>query len=399
MRNAHAHAFSMICGTRRRLSCTVIAGIAAVVMSLAGCEKMPTAVDRTGTLSITLSDISPFMTSLYGTSAVRNAEVTFRSINYGREYAAVSDSLGRVTVSGLPSDIYSVAAVRYLTPGEVQRVLSVSVQRKLTGGLNAMVFRVDDPDTRVTIQMELAPLSSIVMSELYTCGAPGAGLYWQDKYIEICNISETVQYLDGIMVADVYKGFLTDPYIRTKQVWKFPGSGTQYPIRPHEFMLISTDAIDHRISAPQSVDLRNSTFEFYLTTAADIDNPLVPNMLLIHQTSGNDWLMGGELGAYVLSKPMNDSAFVYENELLLIPKENVLDGVEYLKDPTRLDLKKLDVKIDGGAAGGITFYTGYSMERRLMRQGGSWTLMDNNNSSIDFEKITHPTPGYHYALP
>jgi len=108
------------------------------------------------------------------------------------------------------------------------------------------------------------------------------------------------------------------------------------------------------------------------------------------------WLMGGETDAFVLARVANTDSLKFVDDFMLIPKTAVIDGVEYLKDPTRLDLKKLDPAIDAGAAGGIQFYTGYSNERKLAT-GAAWSLEDNNNSTLDFVKINHPTPGYHYT--
>ena len=372
------------------------------LLALWSCEKPPTAADRTGMLTLHVQDASNFTTLLYGTRAVAGAEAKLRSINYGVEYTAYTDSLGSVTMTGLISDVYNVSIVRSLTPDEVQKVTGVAKPRRLTAARNLYAIRPDlsqnQGGQRLDVDLDLPVMSDIVISEMYTCGAPGAGLYWYDKYVELCNIGDTVAYLDGLVIAEVYKGFITDPFIHSTEVWKMPGTGRDYAIRPGQFVVLATDAIDHRVNAPNSVDLSRADFEFYLWTGPDLDNPAVPNVLLVYQPNGFDWLMGGEDDAFVIARVLNTDSLQYANEKMLIPKSAVIDGVEYLKDQTRMDKKKLDPMIDGGAAPGCQFYTGYSMERKARLTAKGWTLEDNDNSTLDFEKITHPTPGYHHTI-
>ena len=70
--------------------------------------------------------------------------------------------------------------------------------------------------------------------------------------------------------------------------------------------------------------------------------------------------------------------------------------MEYLDDPTRLNEKKLHESIDAGATGGIEFYTSKSMERILPLKNGKLILKDDDNSSLDFKVLDHPTPEYHH---
>jgi hypothetical protein len=369
-----------------------------LLLAAAGCDRMPSAVEHQASVTLRVEDASTFMTTLTGDSVVVNAEVLLRSVNYGTETRGRTDAHGIVQFTGLISDLYSISVVRELSAAEVQQVTGAAVARRLSGGVSALGIRADRPNEVHAVRIALMPISDIVISELYTCGAPGAGLYWHDKYIEVYNLGDSVRYLDGLVIAEVDKGWLDAPDIHSDEVWKFPGTGRDYPIAPGEIKLIVTDAIDHRINAPQSVDLRNADFEFVLTDGPDIDNPAVPNMLLLYQPAGFDWLMGGEGDAFVLARIDHPENLPLVDDDMIIPKSAVIDGVEYLGDPTRLDLKKLGTDIDAGAAGGIQFYSGKSMERKIAVAGGRVTLQDNNNSSLDFEKIEHPTPKTHYAL-
>ncbi len=383
-----------------------------LIVSVVHCHKIvdvdekPFDIERKTTLKIKLKDNTGYMQQLYGNDGVRSANVMIKSNTLGLEYHLVSDEEGIVSIEGIISDLYLIAANRTMTPDEMEQLTGVRTENiKLVNIKAGIVNLAADVHTPVEISMDIVLTgSAIVISELYSCGPQDAGLYWHDKYIEVYNQSDSVVYLDGIVVAVVYYSaylglnFVDDPYyIHSKNVWMFPGEGEDYPIQPGQFMVIATDAIDHRINAPNSVDLSNAAFEFYKDDAPDIDNPNIPNMIKLYQSSGNDWLIGGERGALVLAKIHPDS-IGWIDDRMVIPYSNIIDGMEYLRDPTKLEGKTLNPIIDQGVTGGIQFYTGKSMERILIQQGERNILKDDNNSSLDFKVIDKPTPGYHYQL-
>ncbi len=370
-------------------------------------EDKPNAFERKQTFRIKLIDNSGYMRSLFGNDCVRGARVLLKSNLIGNELIVYSDSNGLVELQGLVSDKYFIQASREMKPEEMELITGLRItNHKLVNTKTKIVeLRADLKDT-ITIQLDVVIGGSpIVISEIYACGAPGAGLYWHDKYMEVYNQTDSVIYLDGIIVAVVYsssylgQNYVDDPeYVHSKSVWIFPGSGNDYPLQPGEFAVCATDAIDHRVNAPESVDLANVKFEFYKDDAPDIDNPDVPNMIKIYQPSGFDWLIGGEQGAIVIAKMPVDSLKWFGDQLL-IPYRYVLDGVEYLKDPTKLENKILNHSIDGGGTGGIQFYSGKSMERIALNIEGKMILKDDNNSSVDFVVIQKPTPEFHYTKP
>ena len=80
---------------------------------------------------------------------------------------------------------------------------------------------------------------------------------------------------------------------------------------------------------------------------------------------------------------------------ILLPKNTVIDGVEYRDNPSEISMKRVDSSIDGGLTGGIPSYSSQSVERYIDRfEEGRMILMDNNNSSLDFHVNKPPTPGY-----
>jgi hypothetical protein len=375
--------------------------------SIVDFENKPISIERKQIFRIRFVDQSGYMQTLYGTNAVRDAKIYLKSNLLGEEFNLQTDTNGVVEISGIVSDKYMVTASRQMSPDEMELITGYRItNHKLSNTKVKLIeLRSDFSDT-IEIPMDVVIGGSpIVISEIYACGPPGSGLYYHDKYVEVYNQTDSVVYLDGIIVAVVYassylgQNYVDDPeFVHSKSVWIFPGNGTDYPLYPGEFAVCAEDAIDHRTNAPNSVDLSNVKFEFYKDDAPDIDNPSVPNMIKIYQSAGNDWLIGGEQGAIVIAKMPVDSLQWFGDQLL-IPYRYVLDGVEYLKDPMKLENKILNHSIDGGATGGIQFYTGKSMERIALNVEGRMVLKDDNNSSTDFVVIQKPTPEFHYSKP
>lgn len=367
-------------------------------------DQKPGKVEREIDFQITLIDNSGFMQKLYGSDKVREALINLKSNSLGTEYNFVSDSNGVIRFNGIISDKYIITIVRQMTPTEMLTISGTSVTNVKLVNKKSRIVDLNSLSP-ANIQLELDYViggSPLIISEIYACGPQGSGLYYHDKYVEVFNQSDSILYLDKMMIAVVYTNSNTglhyrdDPeFIHSKSIWIFPGTGKDYPIKPGQFVLCAEDAIDHRMNAPNSVDLSNSDFEFYKDDAPDIDNPSIPNMIKIYQTSGNDWLIGGETGSLILSIFAADSLLPFDDQFL-IPYRTVLDGVEYKADPTKLDKKILNEGIDAGCTGGIQFYTGKSMERILISDNERKILKDENNSSVDFMIINAPSPGrYH----
>lgn len=378
--------------------------VSAYSCNIVNVDKMPVNQERSIKYKIILRDNSGYMVKLFGKDGIRNAEIDLKSNKQGNEYKVFTDTNGVAEITGILSDDYFITANRPMSPDEMRILTGVSSGDIKLTNLNCRVISLTPAKgTSVTVQMDIAISNSpIVISEIYACGPPGSGLYYHDKYVEVYNQSDSVQYLDGLLIVVVYANYYLGiwyaddtAYVHTKNIWKFPGNGRDYPIQPGQFVVCAEDAIDHRINAPNSVDLSHADFEFYKADAPDVDNPNVPNMVEIYQDAGNDWLIGGESGAIVLSNwPGN--ALIPSGDQFLVPIKSVMDGVEYLKDPTQLSKKILSPLVDAGSTGSIQFYTGKSMERKAITRSPRLILKDDNNSSVDFDILDHPTPDkYH----
>ncbi|MGE5681104.1 MAG: DUF4876 domain-containing protein [Bacillota bacterium] len=367
-------------------------------------EIKPLDKERGNEFKLMLKDESGMMIKLLGTDKVNNALIRIKSNTLGTEYTAMSDSNGLVTFSGIISDDYHISVQREFTADEMQIISGHSASGYRLINKKSAIIRLyanNKKSTEISLDVVFAG-SPFIISEMYACGPQGSGLYYHDKYIELYNPTDSVQYLDGLLIIKSYSSetaglnYRNDPeYIHSESIWYFPGSGKDHPVKPGQHIVCAEDGIDHRQNAPNSVDLSHADFEFYKTDAPDVDNQNVPNLLCFYQKAGNDWLPGGERDAFVIAKiPLNELK-PYGTQYL-IPYSAVLDGIEYMKDPTKLEKKTLNDRIDAGSTGGIQFYTGKSMERIQLQAGGKSQLLDNNNSSLDFKIIDKPTPGSHF---
>lgn len=392
--------------TNKLLFLLLVCILAISCNSIVKFEEKPLIKERGELSIIKFIDNTGYMEKLYGSNAVRGAEVILKSNYWQTEINTLTDDSGLVRISDYLSDQYFISAIRVMREEEMILITGLRIKNhKLVNKKTKIIeLRADKKDT-LFVEMDLQVGGSpVVISEIYACGPPGAGLYYHDKYIEVFNQSDSIVYLDGIIVAVVYassylgQNYVDDTmFVHSKNVWKFPGNGMDYPLMPGEFAVCAEDAIDHRINALNSVDLSHVKFEFFKDDAPDVDNPYVPNMIKIYQPAGNDWLIGGEQGAIVISKIEVDS-LIWFGDQILIPHQFILDGVEYLKDQSQLDKKILNHKIDGGGTGGIQFYTGKSMERLNIPGKARLILKDDNNSSLDFIVIDKPTPEFHYSM-
>lgn len=390
------------------------AGLLSLSLFWTGCDDLvsqrdkPASRERSSTITLQLVDESGTMESLHGRSAVDSARVEIRSNVHGHEYVFYSDEQGRVEITGVLSDLYFLSISRPLLDSELDKLPDLTDDNYSLVNRSVPSVEVRPGQSEpIVVPLELifegAP---IVFSEIYSSGPPGAGLYFFDRFIEFFNQTDSTLYLDGLVIARAYASsylglnFIDDPeFIHSNNVWMFPGSGKDYPIEPGQFIICAVDAIDHTANAPESFDHRGADFEFYKPDAPDINNPEVTNMIMINQDSGIDWLVGGQADALVLART-DTGNMRWRDGRILIPYEDVIDGVEYLLNPSDLSRKKLNPQIDAGATGGISFYTGRSMERKIsIGPDGVKRLQDTNNSSVDFRINDRPSPQYHHAIP
>lgn len=314
---------------------------------------------------------------------LQNAKA-FISNEYG-VLISYTDAEGKLDLNPVPSSVYGIS-VRLPHPEDNNIVLTGSVY-------NLEV--ISGKTVYDTIIAKPISSSGICINEIYTVGPVNSIFYLYDQYLELYNASDSIKYLDGMMVmrfssntdgqgpgADEYG----DGSIQgVTYAFKFPGipGEKNIPFYPKQFIVLASDAVDHTSMVSTSIDLSNADWEFYNQfSATDIDNPNVPNLINMRSDKTSDFLLGLTADVVILSSGADS---VWDNGIEI---STVIDGVEYQSNHHPQNLKTLDVRIDRSYVLSPPRYSGLSMKRR---EPG----LDTNNSLDDFSPDhTRPTPGY-----
>lgn len=343
---------------------------------LSGCSpEMPVLYDGSGVMKIVcLWDSLGIYIPLRDAKCIVTSEYGIR-IYY-------TDENGILDIGGLPESVYSIS-IRGIHPLD-SRISLVGVKKDIEVKAGQEVI-----DTIIAM-----PTSGygIVINEIYACGPVNNIFYFFDQFIELYNSTDSVKYLDGMIVMRVSgnneglgpgadEGSDGD-IDGVTYAFKFPGKPGErnYPINPGQFIVIASKAIDHRKFVATSIDLSNADWEFYNQYSPnDIDNPDVPNLLNILPYRTTEFLIN--LISDIVIIATGEDANVEDG----VDIETIVDGVEYQSNPHPITKKTLDQRIDRGYVLSPPRYSGMSMQRKTPG-------FDTNDSSVDFEVIPKPTP-------
>lgn len=315
---------------------------------------------------------------------LNNAKVTLTS-EYGIMLKTTNEN-GELFLSNLPSSEYGIS-VRMPHPEDNNIIFVGSV---------TSLFVSSGSITSDTIIAK--PISSFGLSinEIYVAGPVNNIFYFYDQYIELYNSTDSIKYLDGIMIMRVSgnndgQGPGADEYgdgsiQGVTYVFKFPGNSGEknYPIYPKQFIVLAQDAVNHKNMISTSFDLSNADWEFYNQFSPnDIDNPNVPNLINMKSDHTTDFFLN-LISDVVAISTGEDSVWTDGMRI-----DTIIDAIEYQTNPHPVSRKTLDPRVDRGYVLSPPRYSGLSMKRR---EPG----LDTNNSSDDFEPVhSLATPGYH----
>lgn len=338
------------------------------------------------------------------------------------DYAFETDIFGYVSVDSVVPGIYDIVTSWEMSGKQYKELLrepgSIDDKARVIVGVSLMNQRIFEAEDRM-LDLSAAVITGLMISKIYYAGTKDdmGRNYETDSYVEVFNNSEEVIFLDGKYLglaestspADFpAKDYPEDIYMR--QICRFPGGGTDYPVQPGGSVVIAAkSARDHRESASTSVDLSHAGFEVKAMEGSG--NPDVPMLPIISNSSNaiqflnlNSGLPNAvvlfETEEDVLAWPEVFRPGMSSGEMFRrVPKRVVTDGVECLKKPAQTDpdvnTKRLQQDIDAGYIT-ITAVNGKnheSVERRVSRfENGRYYLQDTNNSSADFVVLTDPTP-------
>lgn len=295
-----------------------------------------------------------------------------------------------------------------------------------------LTLKKDNPLRKECILPYEKPASTLLISEIYYSGSLDERdlQYDEDKFIRITNNSDQLLYLDGLLLAKSalmtvlsYPGItpeVRDTHVPVSNIFRFPGSGTDYPIEPGKTITVCQAAINHQKLNKRAADLSGAHFEWQ-PAATDLEaiamqNPAVPDFIdlfdfetFMNNQGGYTYLLlnPGELTNEQILAPEYIYDYKYDfvmegmepipglmgDRVMKLPNEWVLDAVntgyktEFVGYPVSktLDAGFCQVSDYGSDKADDRYF--FSVQRKVASKDGDRTrLQDTDNSSNDFER-------------
>jgi len=343
--------------------------------------------------------------------------VTFTNTNTG-EITEITSTNKKVSVEQLMEGVYDVVATaRY------------SIYNYI-GTSKAAVINSETSLTSLKITASKA--SSLIFKEIFYCCSrtPENTMYMKDNFFEIYNNGTESVYVDGLCIGTTsnYSSSIisfadkngnmvdtdgnpleikSDDYVTFNGIiWQIPGDGKTYLLNPGESCVIASWATDHTVADlnPNSIDLSSAEFETVCdnyVSNGQIDNPESVNMIFRNPLNANvtKQFMPSVLNAGFilvhLDRPVEEypvvtNAISKTGKYLAVPRADVLDGVNWVKNTTTDPY--LPENIDAGKTFVSGTYVNESIVRKVSKTSadGIYTYQDTNNSTNDFESGNKP---------
>lgn len=396
--------------------------------------------------------ITIFFATIYFTSScdsisdaekAKNIELLSVNLNATSSLSTVSSLNGlKVKFDNYTDDIHytkTLSGNSMLVDGIIPGIYSITISGEVTdnngedyymngGVINTALY---PNQNSISVSVGGLKISPLIFKEIYYAGV--ASFYFHDQYYEIYNNSNSTMYLDGLYMGDIYPtaassssipiwgdGSAND-YIRLIRVWKFPGTGSDYPLKPGESCVIAQYAINHKTVNPASpVDLSSSDFEFFMNNTTYPDQPADNMVHVFYQGKAAigsikfylTSVMGGAYALFQIPKgvtwdPVNDTNFQSKDLskgsstlYAKVPVGYVLDAVEAGQDETMIPYKRVPQVLDAGMTYVGSSYCGLGVTRKRMTDDngnvmthpdGSIIYQDTNNSTNDFDRGVIPS--------
>jgi hypothetical protein len=366
--------------------------IAAAVL-LTACDKTDSVKEITVSLQIILPP---------GATHPESYRVEFINYNDNAKVEKEAGASGQVTASILPG-VYTVTVT-----GEV---LAQGFSILYTGSLVNENIVTDGAS--YIIEVDPVKSGTLVFKEIYYTGSktPSNTNYFRDQFYEIYNNSDAVVYADGLCIGSLYTNLAAadqpswdrenaGDYVYYQWLWRVPGNGSSYPIKPGESIIISQYATNHQQASlnPNSpVNLLSSEFEGYITGSTQHTDMPAVNLNLIYRASNFQnmqfWLQtvfGPALAIFFPDEGTDLTELTTQvgntAQGVAIPISLILDAVETVNDETKIQLKRIPTVLDAGATTVEATYNSKSVARKIKEtRDGRNIYQDTNNSSNDFE--------------
>lgn len=386
------------------------------LLGLAACEKINTALD---TPDITYMNVNieaiPALPEIESTAGLK---VVLQ--NYTEQYIIERTlSAGKTPIDSIIPGVYSILISGELKSGEDRYFLSGS-------RTNYMVVPGNE---NIEIRVDGATVGPLAFSEIYYAGS--GPFYFRDQFYEITNNSDEVVYVDGLYFANLHPTIATtdlptwpaednNAYVYAQRVWRIPGNGNDYPLRPGESFTIAQFAANHKLSQynPNSpIDASRSEFEFNMDNPNFPDQPAIDMQHIFYdgraaKGSVPQYLTSVFGGAYVIFRLAEGEQYDPVGDINLqtrdlgttaptlyakIPIRYVVDAVEAGHNESMVTAKRVSSILDAGMTWvGATYNAqGVRRKRSGTRENGSPILLDTNNSTEDFERQVIPQFRYY----
>lgn len=394
---------------------------------------------------------------------LQNLTISIKNLETGLVEYAITDQNGKAVFKEISSGTYDISVKREFTATEYLSLTGEQEPTKVVFNAGETNYKIKTNNGNYQLNMTLKKgiNSPWVIKQLYYAGSDlydGASL--RDNFFEIYNNTDQVLYADGLYFMFVYgrmsttyrlenlllpsgqfdwtKALGTAPapananedFLYAQAIYRFPGTGTSYPVQPGTGLVVARSAINHKmpftnkngkvytVNKPNlTVDLSGADFEVITTpylepgdyaSLIDIPTPGKTSLLVIQKFATTMMMDNiGRIG-YAIFKTDEDVskwpryAEVKETSIqgktlyTQVPKRFVLDAVETQPStPDRRLPKKLSPELDAGfgfVPGGS--YSSQALMRKVDRvENGRRILKDTNNSTEDFEWIMPAIPG------
>ena len=293
---------------------------------------------------------------------------------------------------------------------------------------------VKDAEQFLAMQaFEVRESKDFVLAEIFFAGTqtPEGKNYIGDKYFVLVNNSDSVLCADGIvLVESKFKNtskYDVTPDIRNSAlavdaIYRVPGDGSKFPVKPGGAFLIADNALDHRTVNVNSFNMLDANVEWYdvstNATVTDIDNPDVPNMDKIYCYTLTIWVPNNQGNTTFaigrMPKDLIDSVYLseyrYDYDYINVtqagtfemsgsaykfPNSWIIDAVN-LCPHSAYQWLVVHESLDAGFA--FVGETGSDKTRfsKCVRRkvGEDGKLIDTNNSSEDFEMAQPADPHF-----
>lgn len=431
-----------------------------LIAVLFGCRKSN--IDTVQAVSLSVQVGYSAEDSALGLSKA-NIPVKLTNLVSGQENTANTNNDGIAVFASITPGNYTVSAAKNYTAEEFYAVTNVTVGSNVA--YNATETQAINTNANVKLLLQSGKIGDLVFKQIYYAGSnTKTGATFRDLFVEIYNNSNQTIYLDSLyfgntqasntkisaggvplnwttviggMPANV--GDANKDYLYFRHLFMIPGTGKQNPLLPGKSIIIASTAVDHTkpyagadgnpigptggnvLDPTLTVDLSSANFETYLADYkranysgtgtfkpfnSDVDNPHVPNVIVLNALGSSEWTMDARgyedvvmfkaPGINIANRPIYSLPVSGTNPSMQVPLTvDIIDAVEVIS-PLETDRinKRLPIGLDAAGA----FVTGgqYSSQSLIRKTAktveGRRILQDTNNSANDFETKTKADP-------